>query len=144
MRIDDEPRTAGNGDEILAAQATARLFGRHLLPSHHIVAVRDRKFRARLGNGTIEPVAFDQHRRLAIAEVREGAVAAIAKHLGALIAKLVVDIDGLVEIERIQNALARHDIFAALVSHLFASAEQSHPVALHRGGFAHRDAGIDL
>src|SRR5690606_17956283 len=114
-RIDDKAGAAGDGDEILAADAGAGFLGRHFGPALDLIAIGHGKFGAFWGDGAVEIISLDQKRRHAVAEIGEGPVAAIGEELGALVAELFVDIDGLVEVERIENALARDDELAVLV-----------------------------
>ena len=126
------------------SQPAAGGLGRDLGPAHGLVAVGDGELAARRGDRAVEPVALDQHRRLAVAEIGEAAVAAVGQQLGALVAQLLVDIDGLVQIQRRQDRRAAGDPLAVLVLQRLAGAEQQGIVALHGGGLAHRDPGIDL
>src|SRR5690606_23460195 len=113
--VDHEAGAARDGDEILAAIALARGLGRHRGPTDLGVAVIEPEFAARRQHRVEEPVALDQQRRLAVAEIGEAAVAAVPEQLGALVAEPLVDIDSLVEVEGIENALALDDIIAVFV-----------------------------
>src|SRR5690606_8888955 len=144
VRIKHEAGAARNGDEILAANALAGFLCRNLRPALDLVAIGHGEFGAFGGYGAVEVIPFEQQCGDAVAEIGEGAVAAIGQKLGALVTELFVDIDGLVEVQGVENALALDDELAVFVDDGFACAQQQQPIALHGGGFAHGDAGIDL